>query len=112
MTWTRSDHGEGVTELSYRKKRKQCSMDMDMVAEEIELGRIVREWSDGAKSSDWQAFGSLCTCSSARVFGLFGLRENEGFYRKYFFSVFILMVWTYLSLVLLFCFNEDLALRS
>ena len=52
MTWTRSDHGEGVTELSYRKKRKQCSMDMDMVAEEIELGRIVREWSDGAKSSD------------------------------------------------------------
>ena len=52
MTRTRSDHGERVTELSYRKKRKQCSMDMDMVAEEIELGRIVREWSDGAKSSD------------------------------------------------------------
>ena len=50
MTRTRSDHGERVTELSYRKKRKQCSM--DMVAEEIELGRIVREWSDGAKSSD------------------------------------------------------------
>ncbi|KAK7819526.1 hypothetical protein CFP56_040187 [Quercus suber] len=76
MTWTRSDHGEGVTELSYRKKRKQCSM--DMVAEEIELGRIVREWSYGAKSSDWQAFGSLGMCSLARVFGLFGLRENEG----------------------------------
>ena len=77
MTWTRSDHGEGVTELSYRKKRKQCSMDMDMVAEEIELGRILREWSDGAKSSDWQAFGLLCTCSSARVFGLFGLKHHS-----------------------------------
>ena len=84
MTWTGSDHGEGVTELPYGKKRNQCSV--DAVAVEIELGRIIREWSDGAKSSDWQAFGSLCTCSSARVFGLFGLRENEGFYRKYFFQ--------------------------
>ena len=84
MTWTGSDHGEGVTELPYGKKRNQCSV--DAVAVEIELGRIIREWSDGAKSSNLQAFGSLCTCSSARVFGLFGLQENEGFYRKYFFS--------------------------
>ena len=68
MTWTGLDHGEGVTELPYGKKRNQCS-----VAVEIELGRIIREWSDGTKSSNLQAFGSLCTCSSARVFGLFGL---------------------------------------
>ena len=71
MTWTGLDHGEGVTELPYRDKRKQCSV--DVVAEEIKSGGVIREWSDGTKSSNLQAFGSLCTCSSARVFGLFGL---------------------------------------
>ena len=66
-----SDHGEGVNELPYGETRKQCSV--DAVAEEIKSGGVIREWPDDVKSSNWQAHGSMCTCSSTRVFGLFGL---------------------------------------
>ena len=62
MTRTGSDHGEGVTELPYRDKRKHCSV--DAVAEEIKSGGVIREWSNNVKSSNWQAYGSMCMCSS------------------------------------------------
>jgi len=99
MTRTGSDHGKGVTELPYKDNRKQCSV--DAVAEEIKSGEVIREWSNNVESSNWQAHGSMCMCSSRVVRKLRFLKI---------FSVFILMVWTNLSLMLLFGFNEDLAL--